>query len=121
MIPSNKAKFIFGFAGTTLSEIMSPSAKLVLSTPTGFIFGRPVLAKGDHDNEMVKTHCVIMEDIKKDNVTEKSTSKGDGCIILEDVDVLTAPGQTFHLDAMTVFLDQVIGVSIGELRGPDCN
>lgn len=117
MSPTNKAKFIFGFAGTALSDELSKSTKLMLFTPVGLISGRPVENKGRHDNEMVETHCAIMKDIKEDNAHEENTRKGDGCLILEDVEVSTTPGQTFHLDALTVFLDQVIGVSIGELGG----
>lgn len=114
MLPTSKAKFVFDFGESAI--LRSETTKLFLLTPSGLISGRPARSQDTHDNVSVKIHCTLMKDIKGEQSVTEPFEKSDGCIILEDVDVSPAPNKTFHFDALTVFLDQVVAVSLGETK-----
>lgn len=110
-----KANMIINLAGTVIADGMPKSQKLLLSTAFGLICGRPVI-ENENDTIAIQTHLNVMKTVRKDSVNEAGVSKDDVYLLLQDVTVLTATDKTFHFDAMTVFLDQVISATVGEVH-----
>lgn len=93
--------------------------KLIVYTATGIFHGTPVL----NDENLADSVAIInsfvenaITDYKTENSfpTDQPLSDNDGCIILSDVTLLA--GNNRHtFPVVTLFYDQIIGLSIGNI------
>lgn len=95
---------------------------LLLLTSVGIISGKVIDIKDTENlNGSEYLASLIKEfskDYKKENYSDESTylPGNDGHITLVNVTILKDNGSTTKIPILTVFFDQVIGVSIGNLN-----
>ena len=109
-IPSLKKETIVSFACLSDEKDLGNN-KLVLVTTAGVITG--TLAKSE--NFLSKAVDHIIDQYRQDNgLDEKPLNGNDGLLSLEDVTIMSG-SKTFNIPFLTVFYDQIIGVSIGNI------
>lgn len=94
--------------------------QLILVTPLGLIFGKPINFENEDDidkNKVVfaaildELNSQFLEDLKKDN---RELDPNDGYILLQDVTIRNG-NTTSNIPLLTVFYDQIIGITIGNI------
>ena len=120
MKPSLKKSVILGHVNYTGDEI-SGNNRLILVTAAGTIIGDPIeesdsLAENDIDNFMAKLVNTLAKNYREKNEIPEETalSGNDGCFALKNVMIRSGAG-TVNLPYLTVFYDQIIGVTFGKI------
>ena len=100
---------------------------VILLTAAGMISGK-LIEKSDlesfdqTDKSALSTFTVSTitqkskEEFDKQSDSELNVTGNDGYIILKDVHVTNVSGQTMFFSALTVFFDQIIGVTLGSVQ-----
>lgn len=92
--------------------------ELILATPLGLICGKPInFAKEEDTNKndfafaalLKELSSDFLDDLKKDN---RELDPNDGYILLYDVTIRNGT-DTSKIPLLTVFYDQIIGVTLG--------
>jgi hypothetical protein len=110
-IPSFKKKLLLAFSGLQLSK----KEVLILVTPSGIISGKPLLKS---DSESLPNYAEFIlktrNEYRKEYglSTDTAFTENDGIIILKDA-LIRNSSVPFKLPYAVIFIDQVVGVSIG--------
>ena len=100
---------------------------VILLTAAGMISGK-LIEKSDlesfdqTDKSALSTFTVATiaqkskEEFDKQSDSELNVTGNDGYIILKDVHVTNVSGQKMFFSALTVFFDQIIGVTLGSVQ-----
>lgn len=83
---------------------------IIFATQSGFIIGKPILEDEEVDSTL-QLFFDLSQQMKEEN---KSENEAITSITLKDVR-LSAANVTNHFPYLTVFMDQILGVSIGNL------
>ena len=125
-IASLKKSVILGMANATTVDMFKENS-VILLTAAGMISGK-LIEKSDlesfdqTDKSALSTFTVstitqkIKEEFDKQSDSELNVTGNDGYIILKDVHVTNVSGQTMFFSALTVFFDQIIGVTLGSVQ-----
>ena len=126
-----KKKVILRLYDFLTTEVLANN-NLILITAAGIISGKPIVeddvskvenktfSNGKLNPETavaISTNLVkmISEEFDKENMPDSPISGNDGYITLKDVVILSS-GVKSSLPALTIFIDQIIGVSFGNLN-----
>lgn len=116
---SFKKNLIFTFQALPNVEGLENN-RLIIFTAAGTFLGTPVYKETEKDNESVKIMNSFVygaaEDYRKENnlPADQPLDGDDGCIILSDVTLITG-GSQYSIPVATIFFDQVIGISWGDI------
>lgn len=118
---SLKKDLINSFSGL-LSTDTFKNNHLVLITSIGIITGKPFFQNQISDasdicdafNEIVKN--IASDYFETNTCNESDLSENDGYLFLSDVTIQTSSSRPIKHQFMTVFYDQIIGVSIGHIN-----
>lgn len=125
-IASLKKFVILGMANATTVDMFKENS-VILLTAAGMISGK-LIEKSDlesfdqTDKSALSTFTVSTitqkskEEFDKQSDSELNVTGNDGYIILKDVHVTNVSGQTMFFSALTVFFDQIIGVTLGSVQ-----
>ena len=125
-IASLKKSVILGMANATTVDMFKENS-VILLTAAGMISGK-LIEKSDlesfdqTDKSALSTFTVSTitqkskEEFDKQSDSELNVTGNDGYIILKDVHVTNVSGQTMFFSALTVFFDQIIGVTLGSVQ-----
>ena len=125
-IASLKKSVILGMANATTVDMFKENS-VILLTAAGMISGK-LIEKSDlesfdqTDKSALSTFTVATiaqkskEEFDKQSDSELNVTGNDGYIILKDVHVTNVSGQTMFFSALTVFFDQIIGVTLGSVQ-----
>lgn len=125
-IASLKKSVILGMANATTVDMFKENS-VILLTAAGMISGK-LIEKSDlesfdqTDKSALSTFTVSTitqkskEEFDKQSDSELNVTGNDGYIVLKDVHVTNLSGQTMSLGALTVFFDQIIGVTLGNVQ-----
>ncbi len=125
-IASLKKSVILGMANATTVDMFKENS-VILWTAAGMISGK-LIEKSDlesfdqTDKSALSTFTVATiaqkskEEFDKQSDSELNVTGNDGYIILKDVHVTNVSGQTMFFSALTVFFDQIIGVTLGSVQ-----
>ena len=125
-IASHKKSVIQGMANATTVDMFKENS-VILLTAAGMISGK-LIEKSDlesfdqTDKSALSTFTVSTitqkskEEFDKQSDSELNVTGNDGYIILKDVHVTNVSGQTMFFSALTVFFDQIIGVTLGSVQ-----
>lgn len=125
-IASLKKSVILGMANATTVDMFKENS-VILLTAAGMISGK-LIEKSDlesfdqTDKSALSTFTVSTitqkskEEFDKQSDSELNVTGNDGYIILKDLHVTNVSGQTMFFSALTVFFDQIIGVTLGSVQ-----
>lgn len=125
-IASLKKSVILGMANATTVDMFKENS-VILLTAAGMISGK-LIEKSDlesfdqTDKSALSTFTVSTitqkskEEFDKQSDSELNVTGNDGYIILKDVHVTNVSGKTMFFSALTVFFDQIIGVTLGSVQ-----
>lgn len=125
-IASLKKSVILGMANATTVDMFKENS-VILLTAAGMISGK-LIEKSDlesfdqTDKSALSTFTVATiaqkskEEFDKQSDSELNVTGNDGYIILKDVHVTNVSGQKMFFSALTVFFDQIIGVTLGSVQ-----
>lgn len=94
--------------------------KLIVYTAAGAFIGTPVLKENAEDNDSIKITSSIInnasENYRKSNniPAEQPLDGNDGCFSLSDAVLITGNVHT-NIPIVTIFYDQIIGISFGNI------
>ena len=112
MNDSLKKAVITGLSIAPSLEELSDN-QLVLITALGLIIGTPVSL----NDKCEDTGTRLMQSVlSKIHEGIQPQGANDGCLLLTDVTIYTSTNHPINIGTTTVFFDQIIGASIGQLR-----
>lgn len=125
-IASLKKSVILGMANATTVDMLNGNS-VILMTAAGMISGTLVeksdlesFDQTDKDSLTAFTVATLAQKSKeafdKQSDSELNVTGNDGYIVLKDVHVTNLSGQTMFLGALTVFFDQIIGITLGSVQ-----
>lgn len=116
-IPSLKKHMIKEFLEMPLYDELS-DYRLILITSAGIIIGDPVTEDDSDDvaNDLSKTVKIFTDDYYGRNNIDKNVSldNDDGFLCLKNVE-LKSSTNTFHIPFITIFYNDIIGITIGKM------
>lgn len=115
---SLKKHLAFAYCATPLINDLKDN-KVIIVTPFGVITGSPVTK--DEPEGTAKFFAELTNEYIKQYYEDNSLAPehplvgNDGCVVLKDV-VLNSGTNTFNFKILNVFYDQIIAITIGNLK-----
>lgn len=114
--PTIKGYMIRNFSFLANVEELGHGNNVILMTAFGLITGNIMMPNSDESNNATLANLTnkFYEDYTAE-FPDESRIPFDGYVTLENVVVHSHNGTTYHLPYLMVFIDQIIGVTVGKI------